>query len=247
MSSWWVAGKFLDGMRTSLPPRTTLGSAPAPPVHSHQPRHSAAPCGTHGPGVRAPRAAALRRGPRVTGAWEWVVRGAVARPPGARNQAPAVTELGVRARGLLPSVRIFEGHGGRMARGLQGAWDHREGAPGRRDWRRSTRRGVALALAQLAVDLSDGRIEPLQQEIQDGRETVGLHFGNILQGDLAVIEGVNHGHRGHMLLLVWCRLGTGPIWGTQGASSQACLSRGVRLRSRRRRGSGSATRRADAR
>jgi len=60
---------------------------------------------------------------------------------------------------------------------------------------------VALALAQLGMGLPDGIIQPLQQDLQDGGETVGLHLGNILEGDLALIEGVNHGHRGHKLLL----------------------------------------------
>jgi len=60
---------------------------------------------------------------------------------------------------------------------------------------------VALALAQLGMGLPDGRIQPLQQALEDGGETIGLPLGNILEGDLALIEGVNHGHCGHTPLL----------------------------------------------
>ena len=63
----------------------------------------------------------------------------------------------------------------------------------------------------LCVDLPDGSIQLLQQDLQDGGETVGLPLGNILERDLALIEGVNHRHRGHTLLLAGCRLGTGPV------------------------------------
>jgi hypothetical protein len=55
----------------------------------------------------------------------------------------------------------------------------------------------ALALAQLGVGVGDGGIQPLQQEIQDARETIGLHLGNILEGNLASVEVVNHREYGH--------------------------------------------------
>ena len=42
------------------------------------------------------------------------------------------------------------------------------------------------------MDLPDGVIEPLQQDLQDSGETVGLHLGNPLEGDLASIEVLNH-------------------------------------------------------
>jgi hypothetical protein len=61
--------------------------------------------------------------------------------------------------------------------------------------------GLACALAQLGVDLPDGVIQPLQQDLQDSGETVRLHLGNPLQGDLASIEVLNHWPHGHTLLL----------------------------------------------
>jgi hypothetical protein len=61
----------------------------------------------------------------------------------------------------------------------------------------------ARTLAQLGVDLPDGVLQPLQQEFQDGGETVGRHLGNILKGDLAAIEVVNHVYHGHTSLLPW--------------------------------------------
>jgi hypothetical protein len=42
------------------------------------------------------------------------------------------------------------------------------------------------------VDLPDGIIEPLQQNLKDDVETVGLPLGNILEGDLASLEVVNY-------------------------------------------------------
>jgi len=65
------------------------------------------------------------------------------------------------------------------------------GVPGDR---RRTLRGMALAgtLAQVGIGLPDGILEPLQQEFQDGRETVGMHLGNVLKGDLTAIEVCNH-------------------------------------------------------
>jgi len=62
---------------------------------------------------------------------------------------------------------------------------------------------VACALAQLGVDLPDGVIQPLQQDLQDDGETVGLPLGNPLEGDLASIEVVNHWHHGHKPLFPW--------------------------------------------
>jgi len=61
----------------------------------------------------------------------------------------------------------------------------------------------AQTLVQLGLDLADGVLQPPQQEIKDAGETVGLHFGNILEGDLASIEVVNHVHHGHTSLLPW--------------------------------------------
>jgi len=61
--------------------------------------------------------------------------------------------------------------------------------------------GLACALAQLGVDLSDRVIQPLQQELQHGGETVGLHLSNALKGNLASIEVLNHWHRGHTSFL----------------------------------------------
>jgi len=53
------------------------------------------------------------------------------------------------------------------------------------------------------VDLPDGVIQPLQQDLQDDGETVGLPLGNQLEGDLASIEVVNHWHHGHKPLFPW--------------------------------------------
>jgi hypothetical protein len=61
--------------------------------------------------------------------------------------------------------------------------------------------GLAGALAQLGVDLPDSVIQPLQQDLKDGSEIVGLHFGNTLEGNFASIEVLNHWHRGHKPLL----------------------------------------------
>jgi hypothetical protein len=60
----------------------------------------------------------------------------------------------------------------------------------------------AQTLAQLGLNLPDGILQPPQQELKDGGETVALHLGNILEGDLASIEVVNHIHHGHMSLLL---------------------------------------------
>jgi hypothetical protein len=51
---------------------------------------------------------------------------------------------------------------------------------------------LAGTLAQVGIGLPDGILEPLQQEFQDGRETVGMHLGNVLKGDLTAIEVCNH-------------------------------------------------------
>ena len=103
---------------------------------------------------------------------------------------------------LIPNGPLLGGHGGRTSRRLQGAWDHGEATPGHRDGR-LTSMGVdrAQTLAQLGLDLPDGVLQPLQQELKDGGETVGLHLGNILEGDLASIEVVNYVHHGHTSLL----------------------------------------------
>jgi hypothetical protein len=61
----------------------------------------------------------------------------------------------------------------------------------------------ARTLAQLSLDLPDGVLQPLQQELKDSGETVALHVGNILEGDLAAIEVVNHVHHDHRALLPW--------------------------------------------
>jgi hypothetical protein len=60
----------------------------------------------------------------------------------------------------------------------------------------------ARTLVQLGLDLPDSVLQPPQQELKDGSETVALHLGNILEGDLASIEVVNHIHHGHMSLLL---------------------------------------------
>jgi hypothetical protein len=61
----------------------------------------------------------------------------------------------------------------------------------------------ARTLVQLGLDLPDSVFQPPQQELKDVGETVVLHFGDILEGDLASIEIVNHVHHGHRSLLPW--------------------------------------------
>jgi len=56
---------------------------------------------------------------------------------------------------------------------------------------------LAGTLAQGGFGLPDGTLEPFQQELEDGAETIGVHFGNVLERDLAAIEVFNHGHHGH--------------------------------------------------
>jgi hypothetical protein len=94
---------------------------------------------------------------------------------------------------LILSVRLLVGPGGRRVRRLSRVWHEGEDAPRRRAGRLTRRAGVRThALAELGVDLPDGVIEPLQQDLQDDVETVGLPLGNILEGDLASLEVVNH-------------------------------------------------------
>ena len=79
--------------------------------------------------------------------------------------------------------------------GLPASREHGEDAPGCMGVAR------ALALAQLGVGVPDGGIQPLQQEIKDTGETVGLHLDHMLESNLASVEVVNHGECGHTPLL----------------------------------------------
>src|SRR5262249_20808054 len=81
-------------------------------------------------------------------------------------------------------------------------WEESEDAPWRSTGRRPRLGGaLARALAQLGVSLSNGVLQLLQQELQEDGETLGLPLSQILQGDLAAIEGINHGDGGHTALL----------------------------------------------
>src|SRR5262249_35203964 len=67
------------------------------------------------------------------------------------------------ARGLelIPAGAIRGGHEGRTARRLPASWEYGEDVRGRRDCRRTPRRGgLACALVQLGVDLPDGVLQP---------------------------------------------------------------------------------------
>jgi hypothetical protein len=61
--------------------------------------------------------------------------------------------------------------------------------------------GLAGALLQLHLDLSDGGIEVIDQEIKECCQTVGLHFGDDLECRLAPIKLINNLHARHMPLL----------------------------------------------
>jgi hypothetical protein len=56
------------------------------------------------------------------------------------------------------------------------------------------------------MGLPDGVLQPLHQQLQDDGETGRLSFGQILEGDLAAIEVINHGNRGHTAFLLGCGL-----------------------------------------
>jgi hypothetical protein len=51
------------------------------------------------------------------------------------------------------------------------------------------------------VSLPDGILQALDQQLKHNGEIVGLFLGEILEGDLAAIEGIDHGMRGHTALL----------------------------------------------
>jgi hypothetical protein len=57
----------------------------------------------------------------------------------------------------------------------------------------------AGALTQLCLDLPDGVIQVLDQEIKQGCQTAGLHFGDDLEGGFASIKLINNLHAGHSI------------------------------------------------
>jgi hypothetical protein len=56
------------------------------------------------------------------------------------------------------------------------------------------------------MSLPDGVLQPLHQQFKDDRETLRLSLGNILEGDLAAIEVIDHGNRRHTAVLLGCGL-----------------------------------------
>jgi hypothetical protein len=56
------------------------------------------------------------------------------------------------------------------------------------------------------MSLPDGVLQPLHQQFKDDRETIRLSLGNILEGDLASIEVIDHGNRSHTAFLLGCGL-----------------------------------------
>src|SRR6266568_6371575 len=61
--------------------------------------------------------------------------------------------------------------------------------------------GLAGALLQLHLDLPDGAVQVLDQEIEECFQTAGLHFGNDLERGLALIKFINNLHVRHRPLL----------------------------------------------
>jgi hypothetical protein len=51
------------------------------------------------------------------------------------------------------------------------------------------------------VSLPDGVLQSLDQQLKHNGKIVGLLLGKILEGDLAAVEGIDHGMRGHTALL----------------------------------------------
>jgi len=71
--------------------------------------------------------------------------------------------------------------------------------------------GLAGALPQLRLDLPDGAIQVLDQEIEERFQTAGLHFGDDLECRLAPVKLINNLHVRHMPLLQMAgRMGTLP-------------------------------------
>jgi len=121
----------------------------------------------------------------------------VARSPLSEELGTRCDGLYLRTRALILSVQGFGVHWGRR-RHLPGAWHEGEDTP-RRSLGHLPRRAVARAhtLAELGVHLPNGIIQPLHQELKNDGETIGLPLSNILEGDLASLEVVNHLDRGH--------------------------------------------------
>jgi hypothetical protein len=61
--------------------------------------------------------------------------------------------------------------------------------------------GLAGAPLQLHLDLADGAIEVLDQEIEEGCHAVGLHFGDDLECGLAPVKFINNFYARHTPLL----------------------------------------------
>jgi hypothetical protein len=58
----------------------------------------------------------------------------------------------------------------------------------------------------LGVSLPNSVLQPLYQQLKDDGETVGLSLSQILEGDLAAIEVIDHGNRRHTAFLLGCGL-----------------------------------------
>jgi hypothetical protein len=64
----------------------------------------------------------------------------------------------------------------------------------------------------LGVSLPNSVLQPLYQQLKDDGETVGLSLSQILEGDLAAIEGIDHWMRGHTALLSEAGWRHGQAW-----------------------------------
>jgi hypothetical protein len=79
---------------------------------------------------------------------------------------------------------------------------HGDGAAAQGDWGvQIVVPGLAGALLQLHLDLPDCAVQVVDQEIEEGGYTVGLHLGDDLECDLAPVKFINNFHAGHMSFL----------------------------------------------
>jgi hypothetical protein len=79
---------------------------------------------------------------------------------------------------------------------------HGDGAAAQGDWGvQIVVPGLAGALLQLHLDLPDCAVQVVDQEIEEGCHTAGLHFGDDLECRLAPVKLINNLHARHMPLL----------------------------------------------
>jgi hypothetical protein len=75
---------------------------------------------------------------------------------------------------------------------------HGDGASAQGDWGfQIVVPGLAGALSQLHLDVPDGGVQVLDQEIEECCHTVRLHFGDDLECSLAPVKFINNFHVRH--------------------------------------------------